>query len=124
MRRKSAHTPLSLERWQLSRSPRGFEDSSGEEVFDRAEAKMRTLASRSGDLKREIEELKTEEVRNLLRFDWRKKATGASGSQASGRSGEARAINKLKTHPEMPQCSPTAKAKGAGGADTLIKQQT
>jgi len=31
-----------------------------QEVFDRVEAKMRTLAFRSGDLKREIEELKTE----------------------------------------------------------------
>lgn len=52
------------------------------------------------------------------------KAKGASGKKASGRSSEARAINKLKTHLEMPQRSPTAKAKGAGGADTLIKQKT
>lgn len=49
-----------------------------QEFFDRAEAKMRTLAFRSGDLnlKREIEELKTEEIRDSFRFDWRKKATG------------------------------------------------
>lgn len=49
-----------------------------QEFFDRAEAKMRTLAFRSGDLnlKREIEELKTEEICDSFRFDWRKKATG------------------------------------------------
>ncbi|KAK7333863.1 hypothetical protein VNO80_30643 [Phaseolus coccineus] len=44
------------------------------------------------------------------------KAKGVSGKKASGRSSEARAINKLKTSLEMPQRSPTAKAKGAGGS--------